>query len=94
MHYFSNNFFKIAKRFWGPLSSTSLNFRFGDLKLRNLAKLPGMFFELKNISYDSISVTSSLLRYTSPKNVTKLTLQDFSILGTSKSKFLATPVGN
>jgi len=34
-------------------------------------------------------MTSSLLR---PKNVTKLTSQDFSILGPSQSKFLAKPV--
>jgi len=31
-------------------------------------------------------------RYYDPQNVTKLTSQDFSILGPSQSKFLATPI--
>jgi len=30
--------------------------------------------------------------FTSPKNVAKITSQEFSILGPSQSKFLATPV--
>jgi len=45
--------------------------------------------ELKKISYDVISVTSSLLRH---QNVTKLTSQFFSILSSSQSKFRSSPV--
>jgi len=50
--------------------------------------------ELKEISYDVISVTLSVLRHRKNKltNITKLTSQRFSILGLSQSKFLATPV--
>jgi len=39
--------------------------------------------KFKEISYDVIDVTS-------PTHVTKLTTQNFSILGPSKAKFLAT----
>jgi len=70
MHYFSNKFSKIGKR-WG-LSAPSAHFY--DLKLRDLPKFVVYQtdydeIELKNISYDIISVTSSLIRYlkTSPK---------------------------
>jgi len=73
MHYFSNKFSKIAKR-WGLSATAPLIFGFGDLKLRDVAKL--YFFqadydkiELHKISYDVILVTLSLLRHrkTSPK---------------------------
>jgi len=43
MHYFSNKFSEIAKR-WGFSAPAPLNFHFGELKLCNLAKL--WFFKL------------------------------------------------
>jgi len=43
MHYFSKRFSKIVKRLGSP-SPSPLNLRFGDLKLRDLAKL--WFFKL------------------------------------------------
>jgi len=46
--------------------------------------------ELKKNSYDAISVTSSPLRH--QNDVTKITSQNFFILGPSQSKFLATLV--
>jgi len=62
-----------------------LNFNIGALKLRDLAKL--WIFQLimkksnfKEISYDVIIITS-------PKNVTKLTSQKFSILGYPNQNF-------
>jgi len=39
MHYFSNKFSKIAKRWWLPLPPQRLlTFNVGDLKFRDLAK--------------------------------------------------------
>jgi len=38
MHYFSNKFSKIAKR-WGLFVLSVLPFNFGNLKFRNLARL-------------------------------------------------------
>jgi len=38
MHYFSNKFSKIAKR-WGLSALNPLTFDIGDLQLRDLAKL-------------------------------------------------------
>jgi len=73
MHYFSNNFPKSPSAGGSPLQR-HLIFDFGDLELRNLAKL--WFFELimmkpnlKNQLYVVISVTSSLLIHqkSSPK---------------------------
>jgi len=62
MHYFSNNFSKIVKR-WGLSAHPPLTFDIDDLKLRDLANL--WFFKLimtkfnfTKISYDIISVTS------------------------------------
>jgi len=93
MHYFSNKFSKIANRqalgLFAPISS--FIFDFGDLKLRDLPKLIMTTLIFKKISYDVISVTSSLLRYrkASPNWRHKIF---FSILGSSQSKFLAMPV--
>jgi len=67
IHYFINNFLKIAKckGISCPSAPTS---DFSGLKLRDLLKL--WFFKwimtksnIKNISYDVISVTSSLLHH-------------------------------
>jgi len=44
MYYFSNNFSKIAKRWGLSAPQRPLIFNFGELKLRNLAKL--WFFKL------------------------------------------------
>jgi len=72
MQYFRNKFSKLAKR-WDPLLPAPLIFDFGDVKLRDMAKL--LFFKLimtksnfQKIRYDVISVTSSLLHHqnTSP----------------------------
>jgi len=69
MYYFSSKCSKIA---------SPLIFNFGKLKLRNFTKL--WFFKLiltksnfKKINYDVIAITS-------PKNVTEITSQNFSIL--------------
>jgi len=66
MHYFSNKFSKIAKRWGLSVLSAPLSFDIGGLSLCDLAKL--CFFKLimaksdiRKISYDVVSVTSSQL---------------------------------
>jgi len=75
MHYFSNKFFKSPSA--GGLSpQRPFTFDFGGLKLRDLNKLWSFKLIMTKsnfkISYDVIVITS-------PKIVTKLTSQDFSI---------------
>jgi len=67
MSYFSNNLQKLLSTGGSP-PQRPLIFDFGDLKLRDLAKL--CFFEqimaksnFEKISYDDVSVTSSLIRH-------------------------------
>jgi len=77
MHYFSNKFSKVD---------------FGGLKL---CYLPNKlcFFKLimakSNLKNQFWCHCSDVIFITSPINVTKLTSQDFYILGLSQSKFLA-----
>jgi len=94
MHYISNKFSKISKR-WG-LSSPScfLIIDSGHLKLRDLAKLCFAIWLWRNrtLKNQLWRHFSNDIVITSPKNVTNQTSQDFSILGPFQSKFLATSV--
>jgi len=89
MHYFSNKFSKIAKR-WGLSAPSPLTFDVGDLKLRDLTKL--WFFKLimmksnlKKISFDIISVASSQLRHRKIRQTERHKI--FPLLPSTQSKF-------
>jgi len=92
-YYFDNKFLKIAKR-WGLSAPSPFNLRFWWLEVAWFAQI--VVFQT---DYDEIKLQQNQLRYhfsdviviTSPKNVTKLTSQDFSILGPFQS-VLTTPV--
>jgi len=88
MHYFSNNFSKIAKR-WGLTAPVSLNPQYWWPEVRWFDQIvvfqaDGVKIELPKISYDVIFVTSSPLHQ--PNDVTKITSQKFSILAPSSIK--------
>jgi len=91
--YFSNKVSKITWR-WGFPLLAPLNIRFDDLKLRHLPKLCFFNWLSRNRTLKKSVMTSFQWRhcYYVTENIAKLKLQDFSILGPSQSKCLATPV--
>jgi len=94
MHYFRNKFSKIVKR-WGLSAPAPRDLRFfGDRKLHDLTKLciSIWLWRKRTLNKSVMSHFNDVIVITSTKNVTKLTSQDFSFLGPSQSKFLATPV--
>jgi len=86
MHYFSNKFSKKCQALGALRPQRPTIFNFGELKLRNLAKL--WFFKLfmtkSNFKNQSWRHVSDVIAITSQKNVTKITSQNFSILGSTK----------
>jgi len=94
LRYFNIKFSKIAKRWGLSASSVLLTPDFGNLKLCDLPKIE--FFKRIMTNANSkkhlIRHFSDVIVITSPRTVTKLTFQEFSMLGTSQLKFLATPV--
>jgi len=86
MRYFNNKYFKNAKRWGLCASSAPLTSNFGDLKLRDLPKLCFSNGLWRNRTLNKSVMTSCQWRhrYYNTKNVTKLTSQDFSILGPLK----------
>jgi len=91
---FSNKFSKFAMR-WGTLRlQRPLNIDSVHLRLRDLAKL--CFFKLlmmkSNLKKSVMTSFQWRHHYYVTEKCNHLTSQDFSILGPSQSKFLATPV--
>jgi len=95
MRYFSNKFSKIAKH-WGLFDPSASK---PSILVTFAWFIQIVFFQT---DYDEIELKknqlwchfSDVIVPMSPKNVTKITSQDFSILVPSQSKFLATPMLN
>jgi len=90
MHYFSNKISKIAKC-WGSPPLTLLNLRFWWLEVAWF----GQTVCFSNWLWRNELLKNQLWHhhnYVTEKCHQTITTQDFSILGPSQSKFLATPV--
>jgi len=86
MHYFSNKFSTIAKRWGLSAPQRLLTFNIADLKFRD-----GSFWSwLWRIKLQNIIMTSFQWRH--HHNVTEKRHKKFSNLDLSQSKFLAAPV--
>jgi len=93
MHYFSNKFLKIAKR-WRLPALNDPAFDLDDLKLYDFANcsFSNWLWRIRALKNQLWRHSSDVIVITSLKNVTKLMSQDSSIMAPSQSKFLATSV--